>query len=114
MKELQEMCQGIANELKALWAADFSDEEREEMEENGEPCDIFEYLSDVLDFEYTIDSQKRYRSVKVWVALGGPNIWIDTSEGAVKGAWGGDRASAWLPREVCDEIDGHFEWLYND
>ena len=111
-KELKARVQSVANELKALYNADYTEEQRDELREIGEPCCLYEYFTDVLDFEYAISSKKDFLGVKVWVTLGGPNIWIDTRDGEVKGAWGRDRESAWLPREVCDEIDSIFEELY--
>ena len=42
------------------------------------------------------------------VALGGPNVYVNTREGEVQGYWGSDRASAWLPSEICEEINAIF------
>lgn len=111
--DLVRMCENIRDELTELYEADYSDEEREEMEESGEACDIYGYFNDALDYEFTISSSRDFLCVKVWVTLGGPNIWIDTKEKCVKGAWGLDRAEVYLPSEVCDEIDCVFEDLYN-
>ena len=111
--ELREMCENIREELTRLYEAEFTDEEREEMQENGEPTDLYEYFNDVLDFEYTINADKSYKSVKVWVTLGGPNICIDTNYNEIRGFWGSDRESAWLPSEIVEEIDNIFEELYN-
>ena len=74
---------------------------------------LYDYMSDVLDFEYTITSQREYKSVKVFVTLGGPNVWIDTARSAVCLAWGTDREEYYLDRIVCDEIDAIFEEFYN-
>lgn len=81
--------------------------------EDGEEVSLYDYLSDVLDFEITINSRMNYSSCKVWIALGGPNIWIDTAEREIKLAWGGERDSVYLDSDICDEIDAHFEELYN-
>ena len=42
-----------------------------------------EYFSDVYDIEYRIGGGREYRSVKLMVACGGPNIYIDTARRAV-------------------------------
>lgn len=47
--ELREMCENIREELTRLYEAEFTDEEREEMQENDEPTDLYEYFNDVLD-----------------------------------------------------------------
>lgn len=110
--ELKEYVDGIRDDLKNLYEADYTDEERETMEENGEAYDLYSYFADVLDMEYTIDRFGEYLGVKVYVTLGGPNVWIDTREGYVKGAWGTDREESWLPSEICDEIDDIFREYY--
>lgn len=112
MKELQEYVNRIAEELKRLYEADLTDEEREQAEENGEAYDLYSYFSDVLDVEYTVNYCGEYIGARIAVALGGPNIYIDTREKEVKGYWGTDRATAWLPYEIADEIDNIFSELY--
>ena len=54
-----------------------------------------------------------FSSCKVWITLGGPNIWIDTAEREIKLAWGGERESIYLDSDICDEIDSYFEEIYN-
>ena len=112
-EELTRMCQDIREELNALYEADYTDEEREEKEESGEAYDLYSYFSDPLDYEYTISSRGDFLGVKVWLTLGGPNIWIDTRTGYVEGRWGSDSACAWVASEICEEINSMFEELYN-
>ena len=50
--------------------------------------------------------------VRLWVSLGGPNIVIDTRAGEVVGHWGADTARAWVPSEICDEINEIFDEVY--
>lgn len=110
---LYTMCERICDELTSLYEADYTDDEREELEERGEACDLYGYFNDVLDYEYTISSRLDFLGVKVWVTLGGPNIYIDTRAGEIVGRWGVDEARVYLPSEICDEIDAYFEELYN-
>lgn len=111
--DLQKYVDGIAADLRKLYEADPTDEEREAAEENGDACDLYSYFTDVLDIEYTISSRGDYLGARIAVALGGPNIYIDTREGEVKGYWGTDRAERWIPSEICKEIDGIMEEYYN-
>ena len=113
INELKTMCENIREELNRLYEANFTDAELEEMQENGEPTSLYDYFNDVLDFEYTINRDKTYKAVKIWVTLGGPNICIDTNYNEIRGFWGSDRESAWLPSEIAEEIDNIFEELYN-
>ena len=113
MNDLKEYVENIKNDIIAMYEADYTDEEREELEEKGEAYDLYSYFNDVLDIEYTIGGDGSYRGVRLAVALGGPNVWVDTNRGEVFGAWGTDRESAWLPSEVCAEIDAIFEEYFD-
>ena len=73
--------------------------------------DYFE--NNVYDIEYRINSSKEFKSVRLMVAGGGPNIFIDTSEHAVKLYWWTDRAEYPLESDVCNSINEMFEELYN-
>lgn len=96
--ENREYCKRIAEELKAIYNG-------HGVTEDGEQATLYDWINDALDFEYIIDSKRRYKSAKIWVTLGGPNVWIDTAEKSVKLAWANERAEFLLPYEVCDEID---------
>ena len=113
MKELENMVNSIRDDLSRLYEADYTDEEREEMEENGEACDLYSYFANALDIEYTISASGDFRGARIAVALGGPNIYVDTRRGYAEGFWGCDHWEAWLPSEVCDEINAIFADLYN-
>lgn len=81
--------------------------------EDGETATFYDYFEDVLDFEYTVNSRREFVGVKVWITLGGPNIWLDTRSQEICLAWGSDREAVWLPSEFCQEIDYIFEEYYN-
>lgn len=106
MNENREYCKNIADELQAIYNG-------EVLNDDGEEMTLYDYFSDVLDFEYTISSRKEYQSVCVWVTLGGPNVWIDTSDSYVRLAWGTSREEYPLSYYVRDEIDSIFEEYYN-
>lgn len=106
MNENKNYCKHIADELTAIYNGEITNED-------GDTVTLYDYMSDILDFEYTITSRKEYKSVKIWVTLGGPNVWIDTELGSVCLAWGTDREEYYLNRIVCDEIDAIFEEFYN-
>lgn len=113
MKELENMVTSIRDELNRLYEADYTDEERDEMEGNGEAYDLCSYFSDVLDVEYTISGNMDFLGARIAVALGGPNIYVDTRSSYVEGFWGRDHWTAWIPSEVCDEIYEIFEERYD-
>lgn len=73
---------------------------------------FYEYFSDVYDIEYRIGSDREYRSVKLLVACGGPNIYIDTARRAVLLYWWTDSAEYPISSDACDEIDSAFEEIF--
>ena len=106
MNDNREYCKAIAEELQSIYNG-------EQVNEDGEQITLYDYFSDVLDFEYTISSRKEYRSVKIWITLGGPNVWIDTADSYVRLAWGSDKEEYPLSYYIRDEIDAIFEEYYS-
>lgn len=105
MSENREYCKMVAEEIEEYAAGKMVDDD-------GNELSLYAYLVDVLDYEFTIDSQREYKSAKIWVTLGGPNVWIDTAERAVKLAWGTDREEYPLDWDACDEIDDIMREIY--
>lgn len=105
MLENREYCKRIVEEIEEYAAGKMVDDD-------GNQLSLYDYLADVLDYEFTIDSRKEYKSAKIWVTLGGPNVWIDTEERAVKLAWGTNREEYPLDWDVCDEIDSIMQEIY--
>jgi len=68
---------------------------------------------DVYDIEYMIGGDGEYRGVRLMVACGGPNVYINTQRREVEGYWSLDSATAWLPSEICEEIDQVWSEYYS-
>lgn len=80
----------------------------EEIEESDlEAVGLYDYFADCLDIEYRCCGLREYRSVRVMVTCGGPNIYIDTQSKAVELYWWGDRASYPIAYDAVDALD---EW----
>ena len=85
-----------------------------DIEENElDAVSMWDYFNDVFDIEYRIGSDRKYRSVKIMVACGGPNIYIDTAARAVLLYWWNERAEYSLTSSTCEAIDEYFEELFN-
>ena len=108
--ECRDYARRIADELKALYHMD--SDEREKLEEDGDTASLYDYIADALDIEYTLDSNRELIGVRLYVTLGGPTAWIDTRNGEAVCAWGVDKESAWIPSEICDEINDYFAELF--
>lgn len=133
----RETCKRIAEELEAYASGDVYEcpecgehcTFKEDKNEDGEPVyvctcgcvseyepdevGVYDYFSDALDLEYRISSNGDFRSVKVMVACGGPNIFIDTATKQVELYWWTDRASYPISCDAADAVDWWAEELYN-
>lgn len=77
-----------------------------------EQLGIYDYLEDVYDIEYRIGSDKELRSVKIMVACGGPNIYLDTASQKVELRWWTDTANWPLSPEAVEALDEWAEEYY--
>ena len=77
-EQLRRMCKDIAEEISA-----------------GEPGkgrhkDASAWMEDVYDIEWITHKDKTYKSARLMVAGGGPNIWVNLQRKVVQGYWWGD------------------------
>lgn len=75
--------------------------------EEWETLTVWDYLADVLDYEYIVASTRELQAVRVYVTLGGPTCWIDTERRTVELRWGGESACYGL---LSDTVDAVEEW----
>ena len=84
----------------------------EDLVVNGE-VDMSEYFEgQILDINYVVDSECKYKAVILLVAWGGPNIYVDTYKGVVDGYWWGTTASWRMKSELIKVLDDYFEEYY--
>lgn len=102
-----EYCKRVAEELEQYINGEITDKE------TGETLSIYDYFSDVLDFEFIINSNLTYSAIKVYVTLGGPTVWIDTYTGSVELRWANEKASYFLLSDTVDAVNDYFEEYYN-
>lgn len=71
-----------------------TEQEAKEYLDNHQGVEVsgFDYLSDVLDINWILNSDRTYKAAKVLVAFGGPNIWINTEKQQVEGYWWGSQS----------------------
>ena len=110
---LQQYVDNIAQGLNAGWSYEQNDH-GEYLTEDGEATSPQEYIVQALDVEYTVSSNLEYRGAEIAVALGGPNLFVST-DGYVRGYWGGDRAEApysmYAAAELYEAAAEFFEML---
>lgn len=96
---LYEQCKRISEELDELV----------DKYNNTDDCDDFiEYIEDNFGIDYIWRMGVGLIGVRILVAFGGPNIYIDTFEGVIRGYWGGTQSYP-LYDSVVDTINDYFE-----
>ena len=107
--DLQKHVDQIAQDINAYdWGESHDYVEGDEGDNVGTAID---YLSDALDIEWVISSDKQtLLGARVLVAFGGPNIWINTKTGTVEGYWWNE--SAFASFEDNAELDDALECLF--
>lgn len=94
---LTAQCKYVLDNLNEFAASGFYDSE-----DNN-------YFDDCLDIEYTVDARGHIRYIKVCVALGGPNIYINTRTGNVEGRWWGYSCDIPIvPFSTLEAIENYF------
>lgn len=78
-----------------------------------EQLGIWDFLSDVFDVEYRCGSDREYRSVRVMVACGGPNIYLDSASKDVELYWWSERARYPMSYEAAEALDQWAEDYWN-
>ena len=106
-QELRNHCLQIAEYLADPYQDQYNDDGC--LNEEGETPTAYDYLQDVYNIEYYVDSNKEYLGARLLVAFGGPNIYVDTRYKKVEGHWWGDYAEVSFDDELgldeaCSEL----------
>lgn len=72
-----------------------------------------DYIIDALDINYILNSDRTYKGVRILVAFGGPNAWINTLTGQLEVAWWSEPIYRDLPGAFCEAIDESLEDMFN-
>ena len=103
-EQLRSMCKSIAEGIRE--PQEITDEETGEKRTET----AGDWMEDVYDIRYLVDSEKRYLGAELLVAGGGPTVWVNTYTGYVEGYWGGDKVLEPFIDEL--DLDGYCEEMY--
>ena len=95
--ECREYAKHVAEEIEAYYNGTIN--------EDGEEVSLYDYVTNTLDYEVVLTSQKTVKAVRLYVTLGGPTCWIDTEEHAVICHWGTDQAECSIDWDLCNELE---------
>jgi hypothetical protein len=136
MNENREWCKGIVERLEAIAegrmyrcpeCGEYVEDNRlfcdcgaqvdligDDESEPWEQVSFYDYFEGgIYDVEFRVGSDRQYRSVKIMVACGGPNIYIDTAARAVLLYWWTDRAEFPIDPDTVEAIDEWAEEWFN-
>ena len=124
--QLEAQCRGLVRKLEGEFDVEEFSREDYVAEYGGDVLamcdgDFLEIVkqdfvrSDWLDIEYRVGSDRKYRSVELCAAWGGPCIWVDTGTGGtncgvVQGRWGSNSID--IPFTDRVGLDEYFEELW--
>lgn len=77
-----------------------------------EQLSLYDYFNDVFDVVYYIGGDKEVRGVRLMVACGGPNVYIDTFRKTVELYWWTEYETVDLHSDLCEEITEQFAQIY--
>lgn len=105
--ELKEMCKSVVTTLDTILNNPESWLEDEGYDEDEYALGMW-FANSALEVEVVSSLFSRnYCGTRIYVTLGGPTIWIDTTTHTVNGTWGLDRESEMLYTDVCNMLDDY-------
>ena len=78
-------------------------------DENDDSSGEYYYFDENYNLDYVWRERHGLMGVRVMIACGGPNIWVDSFNEEVIGYWGASEIHVPLPRDVCYSITNHYE-----
>lgn len=116
-------CQELAINLSNYYSGLYYKDENDDLQliedlPGDEQCDVepvtlWDFFNDVYDIEYTISGDKSFRGVRVMIACGGPNIYINTNTGDIELNWWTESGRYAMDRDVIDAVNDYWEEYYN-
>lgn len=117
-KEMQrEQVRRIAEELDAVneGRAYYTDDDPYEIQyleegcfeipEDAEPAGFVDYFDETYNEHFVIDRTGELHGVRLMVACGGPNVWVDTYNQEVVSYWGSDTERYPLSSSTSEAIN---------
>ena len=86
--QLRAMLDSYYKDLVASYEAYANGEDDSYYDEN-EIQNLYDYVTDAYQVEYTKTLSGSFVGCSVCIALGGPNVYINTSHNRLEGYWGG-------------------------
>lgn len=74
-------------------------------EDTGEELTAYDWLEDVLDIEYIVSSDRKYKGARLLLSYGGPNTWLDTRSGTLTVYWGSETSRRYIRDTFTDALD---------
>ena len=79
----------------------------------GQDLGAYDYLEDILDIQYIVNSDRTYRGARICIAFGGPTAWINTQSGQLEVTWWSALEYRRLPGDFIDALDDALSELWD-
>lgn len=98
---------GITDDIGNNWTDEAEDltDFQDNPDTEWQVASATDYLSDVLDIQYLVNSDRSYRAARICITLGGPTAWIDTDTNQLRVAWWSAPEYRELPKAFIDGLD---------
>ena len=102
-EQLRRMCKSIADEITDGKTQEYIDQPKVELTAD-------KFMDHVYDIEWITHQDHTYKSARLLVAGGGPNIWVNLQTSTVEGYWWGDHCK--VPFTDNIGLDEYLEELH--
>lgn len=69
-----------------------------------------EFLENALEIR-SVKINNEFEGVRILLAFGGPNIWLDTELKELRGFWAGQEEHLSLLNDDCAQVNAYFDYL---
>jgi hypothetical protein len=94
-----------ADTLEEIPDYDPAEHDPENLPENWQMAGGYDYLRNVLDIRFVVNSDRSYRDAEICIGLGGPNVWIHTADRTLNVWWAFESARRELPASYVDALN---------
>lgn len=105
-QDFRKSLEDIANEITRLY---YDSNLYVHEDEDDDSSEEYYYFDENYNLDYIWRERYGLMGVRVMIACGGPNIWVDSFNEEVVGYWGASEIHVSLPRDVCYSITNHYE-----
>lgn len=111
LKYAESLIQGIRDDVDNDTPFGINEDELGNHEDNPYVNDAYDYLGDVLEIRYTVNSDREYLGAELLLGYGGPNVWLNTYSGELTVYWD-EKIVRHVPSTFVEQLNVALEDLW--